>query len=376
MNTKSNTKWKYLLFFGLGSVVVGLSLLAFGAATGGIEGIKDNTKAIKEVKTFDKVKNLDINSFYNLTIKAGDVDNVTVTYYTHKKFRPKTLLNQSGDTLSVRQEIADSFVTGFMETGGYLLNERTGNQDYTETIITVPKNLVIENLNGQFNFHHSQLIDLKIKNINVHGMSYLENVTIDSGKISTYNSQIDNSHLSNVTFDTDINHLSFDNSTVENSTFDNFHASLSLENSHFKNVTFKATQIDDSEIEDQDEIETDYWYDQYDNPLYGHLSINSGTLENVTYTGAGELIGRNVNLIGKINLSGTFLSTDFKLTSEILKSTSLELFASHGTISIDNEISKNANAVTNTTDSSYQKKIDKAKADLIIKSKGGYISIR
>lgn len=371
MNTKSNTKWKYLLFFGLGSVVVGLSLLAFGAATGGIEGIKDNTKAIKEVKTFDKVKNLDINSFYNLTIKAGDVDNVTVTYYTHKKFRPRPLLSQSGDTLSLSQEVPNTFVTGFMETGGYLLNERTGNQDYTETIITVPKDLVIENLNGQFNFHHSQLIDLKIKNINARGISYLDNVTINNGAISAYSSQIDNSRLSNVTFDTDINHLSFDNSTVENSTFDNFHASLSLENSHFKNVTFKATQVDDPETEEQDEFGSDYWYDQYGNALYGHLDINSGTLENVTYTGAGELTGRNVNLIGNINLSGTFLSTDFQLTSESLKSTSMDFFASHGTISIDNKMIKNTN-----TDSSYQKKIDKAKADLIIKSKGGYISIQ
>lgn len=375
MKTNNSTKWKYLLFFGLGSLVVGLSLLAFGAATGGIEGIKDNTKAIKEVRTFDNIKNLDINSFYNVTVKSGDVDKVTVTYYAHKKFRPKTSIQHNKETLIISQTERGSFVTGFMETGGYLLNERTGNEDYNETIITVPKNLVIENLNGQLNFHNSQLIDLNIKNINVNGTTYIENVTAEKGIINTYDTYIYKSHLKNITFEGQAYNLSLTDTTLEHSTFNNFHGYLSAENSILKNTTFSAPE---QELPDEDDV---YWddYDPYDEYSYSsdwNLDLKNTTLENITYKGDGKLLGHNISLSGKIDFSGLLLSANLKLKEDSRKSTSLDLTTTHGNINLDPKTPEDSGVTINGDSSSFNQKIEQPKAELIIKSKRGDISLQ
>lgn len=367
MKTNHSTKWKYLLLFGLGSLVVGLSLLAFGAAAGGIEGIKNNTEATKTVRTFDGIKKLQVNSTYNITITSGDVDKVTVSYYTHKKFRPKTNFKQSGDVLTIDQTEGNSFVTGFMEIGGYILNEHEGKGSYSETLITVPKDVVLDDLSAQLNFHSSSLVNLKAKNINLNGATYIENLTAEKGTISSYSTTIISSHLKNMTFDYGADHFDFRDSTLEDSTFNNFQSDLSADNSHFKNISFKTSDIDLSQGDD-------YAEDYYGNEI-GHLTLTNSTLENFSYTGAGEINGRDLTLKGKIDLSGSLLSADLHLTEASRKTTSLELDTRHGIIELDQKSPETTGVIINGDANTYKQILNKAQAELLIKSQSGYIAI-
>lgn len=370
MKANISTKWKYLLFFGLGSIIVGISLLAFGAAAGGIDGIKANTKAVKEVQTFDNIKNIHLETFCGITMKTGDVDKVTVTYYRHDKFTPQVSFKNEEDSLNISQAMRGTQITGFMELGGYALNQRNGLENYNETIITIPKNLTLNNLSGQTNNIHSTIDGLNITNFTLGGVSQISNTTIEKGNLSSYMIDITDSNIKNLSFGY-MHNLSINKTTVENATFNSLHGNITLKDSTLKNSTINATEID---LPDEDEERLGFYPEEEFG--FPRVSLQQSTLDNITYKGSGTIHSEGLTLVGNINFSGNYLNSDFRLTPDSRLSTSLDLTTDHGTINLDHKSPQDTNSKTTREASTHQQKIDKAKAELIIKTKRGYITLQ
>ncbi|MGT2742628.1 DUF4097 family beta strand repeat-containing protein [Streptococcus plurextorum] len=372
MKTKPlSTKWKYLLFFGLGSLLVGFSLLSFGATAGGIDGIKANTKAKITTLTFDHVKAIDVSTFRDVTIQGGDVEKVTVTYYNHPKFLPETEVTQSGDTLNLSQNSRGSIITGFMEAGGYVLNEHQSRGQYSQITITVPKDMTIDKLSGNFMSLNSALVNLTINEINTSGsLGYIVNTTIKSGSLTGIEgAQVDGSTLTNLTFE-HLGSLYISDSQLENIQFPNFSSHLSADTSTFKNISFdNALQETYPDTTDSDWEEETYYYS------YGvSLSLADSSIENLTFKGAGEISGRNLTLAGNINISGPETVVDLGLTTDSRKHTNLTLQTANGTITLDHQ-TDHPDIVTKEESSHYHKTVENPKAELIINSQYGSIAI-
>lgn len=380
MKSNLKTKWKYLSLFGIGSLIVGVSLLAFGAAAGGIDAIKLKTEPQKVTKTFDRIENLTLSSINAIRVKTDDVDKVTVTYYANSKFISTVNVTNDNKELVLNAQPRGSIVAGFMEAGGYALNARDSHRDYNLVEIIVPKGMKLNKVSsasGQHNIfpQNVELDNLQIKEVDIAGTTLINKSVIESGNMSLlgYSSLVD-STIKNI--DVSYDNLYLGNTTLENVTISNSIGNLDTEKSTLKNVTIEnpfdhyKNAITDMQVE-YDEVDYSsvgtYFGDQST-----YLSFVDSTIENLTYKGSGDITTRNSKLLGNIRLEGYFIGANLSLTDKGSE-TNFVTNLKHGNLEVYPEITTKSPIKSENAGKQLSHTIQNPKATVTIDAEHGDI---
>lgn len=381
MKTKMTITWKYTLFFALGSILVGLTLLSLGAVTGGIDGIKKNTEPKEVNLTFDHIEDIDLATINDSMIKAGDVDKVTVTYYTDSKFINEVSVIKESKTLRITEKVKETIVSGFMEAGGYALNARDSRKSYDTIEVTVPKDFKLSQLKVRSN--HSSVFPtsvtlegLAIKTIDIaSSAATIDQTTIDGGTLDlSYNSSIMASTIKHA--ELNLMDCYIEQTTLENSQLVNLYQHIDLSQSTLRNVTMTATQELDSrflgyseESDGADSTEYNELYREYNDT---YVRFEKTRLENVTYQGNGEIVGAEVTLLGNVSFTGPFIRMEMELPEQG-QTTHIIANSKNGTIKAYPELEKNASVTSDTEGNQFSNMPQKVTAKLTISSDYGDI---
>ena len=367
------TKWKWLLFVGVGSLIVGAAFLSFGLITGGIDKVKAIATPQKVVKTFDNITGITLDSATTVIIKSGAVDKVTVKYYSDSKFINDTNITTEGNTLAVKNLSKDYIISGAMESIGFDLG--TNRLDVHTITITVPKGLTLEKVSGNvrniYGFDAVNLYDLTINKIDLStvGITNFYNTKIEGGKLdNTATFYANNSQLK---------HLSIyaqggggiRASTLEDSTLSFHYGNLNLMDTIVRNSQLEdVTEFDDNEVRN---FEGGY-YENGDS-----LDLRKVSFENVTYKGAGSVQGEEISFLGSINITATYLDLNLGLTTDSKSNSSWKINSKLANLELADLI-ENAGTlqVDENGSSSFSKELTDSKANVTIAIDHGNIHLK
>lgn len=279
---------KRLAVISLSTIILGAVLTGAGLAAGAYSDLVAVTKPEKIEQTFDTVSHLNFIDFnQTVVIEPSKDDKIHVVYYQTKHLQQKDLtIDHSQESLTLTQENPNQTfsIQSPIRLVGEVIN---GSENYDQNTVFVqvptktPLKSITSNLDS-YSFKGISILNLTVEKIDLKGRFFLQNSKVLEGAVDfSLNSGIDNSQISNMTFN-NFDYLSITNSQVTNVTFKDQVAdgSLSVHASQLSKITAdiqigNTTTFSDSSLADSDLTFNDSHFSAFNLSLSGKVNLTS-----------------------------------------------------------------------------------------------------